>query len=202
MRKFFEALREERKLLRLATLLLIGGAVFGYIASDSIRGMLTPIWDQLKETIAKIGKEPEFWEVYVAIWVNNMRAAATMIGLGLFFGVFPLVALLTNGVILGVVLGQASTLGKNPLWVFVQSILPHGILELPAIIIAAAFGIRLGLLVMQWMISWVSPTFRERNRKDWRHLFHRIPYVVGGVIILLIVAALIETSLIVYLKPV
>ncbi|SFS84089.1 stage II sporulation protein M [Marininema halotolerans] len=202
MNQFVIALREERRLIRLATVLLVGGALLGYLFADSITGVLksSAVWEQLQETVSKMGKHPGFFDAFTVIWLNNMKAAATMIGMGVFFGVFPLFALLTNGVILGVVLGQVSAMGNNPLWVFVTKILPHGILELPALIIASAFGIRLGLLVLQWMISWVSPVFRERNQLAWQHFFRQIPYIVGGVFVLILVAAVIESGLIVYLK--
>ncbi|MFC4075371.1 stage II sporulation protein M [Salinithrix halophila] len=202
MGRFLEALRSERRLIWLATLLLVGSAILGYAASESILSVMknSPMWEQIQETVKAIKRQPDFFHAFQIIFLNNLRAAATMLGLGLFFGVFPMIALVSNGVLLGLVLAIAGQSGANPFFVLVTKILPHGILELPAILIAAAFGIRLGILAARGLVSLFSPALRVQNMQEWQQLFQRIPVVVLGVSVMLIIAAVIESSLIVFLS--
>ncbi|WP_169713773.1 stage II sporulation protein M [Paludifilum halophilum] len=202
MGRFFRVIGSEKKLVGLAALIFVISGIAGYAASAAIQQMLkdSAFWSQLREIARQIQQDPSFFHIFGTIFLNNLRASVSMIGLGIFFGVFPIAALVTNGLMLGVVLGDTSAAtGANPLVVFATSILPHGILELPAVIIAAAYGIRLGIVFSRWVVSWVSPTLRERSRSEWLSLFNRIPVVIGGIIVLLILAAVIESGLIVWM---
>ncbi|QKG85548.1 stage II sporulation protein M [Kroppenstedtia pulmonis] len=202
MSRYFKALSAERRLLTVSALIFIISGILGYANSEAIQSTLeeTPFWSQLQQISEGIKKDPSFLHVFSTIFLNNLKAAVVMIGLGIFFCFFPIMALLSNGMILGVVLGNVSAeTGVHPLKVFVTSILPHGILELPAIIIAAAFGIRLGINFGRWLFSWASPAIKERSRRDWILLFERIPTVMVGIVLLLFVAAIIESSLILFM---
>jgi len=76
------------------------------------------------------------------IMTNNLSVSFTAFAGGVLFGLGAVWILLVNGLMLGAV-GVACQQGgmSIPLWSFVA---PHGSLELPAIIIAGAAGMRLG----------------------------------------------------------
>ena len=80
------------------------------------------------------------------IMTNNMSVALMTFAAGVTAGAGTLYLLLFNGLMLGVI-GMACALSgmSLPLWSFVA---PHGVLELPAIVIAGGAGLRLaqGLL--------------------------------------------------------
>ena len=80
------------------------------------------------------------------IMTNNMSVALMTFAAGVTGGAGTIYLLLFNGLLLGVI-GMACALSgmSLPLWSFVA---PHGVLELPAIIIAGGAGLRLaqGLL--------------------------------------------------------
>lgn len=60
---------------------------------------------------------------------------------GILLGILPFLALVVNGYVLGFVANQAIAIdGIFVLW----RLLPHGIFEIPAILISTALGIRLG----------------------------------------------------------
>jgi len=61
---------------------------------------------------------------------------------GFFFGIFPVMFVLLNGYIVGVVVSWREAEWGS--WKVVLAILPHGVLEIPAIIIACAYGVWLG----------------------------------------------------------
>lgn len=76
------------------------------------------------------------------VWTNNAQAAAMCLVLGAFFGVLVLWILFLNMLNLGVGIGLMSSAGR--LDVFLGLILPHGLLELTAVFVAAGTGLRLG----------------------------------------------------------
>ena len=90
------------------------------------------ILEILKELIEKISglSAPEM--IGFILW-NNIQASFFGIMLGAALGLFPLIALILNGYLLGVVANMSvNALGFGSLW----RLLPHGIFEIPAVIIA------------------------------------------------------------------
>ena len=76
------------------------------------------------------------------VWNNVSIAFRTFAG-GALLGVGSIVVLLFNGVVLGAASGHLTAVGFGvPFWSFV---ITHGALELPAIALAGAAGLRLGL---------------------------------------------------------
>jgi uncharacterized membrane protein SpoIIM required for sporulation len=77
-----------------------------------------------------------------AIMTNNLSVSFTAFAGGLLFGFGSVYLLFFNGLMLGAVAVACQQAGMSvPLWSFV---VPHGSLELPAIVIAGAAGLRLG----------------------------------------------------------
>ena len=88
------------------------------------------------------------------IWLNNALVTATCLVLGI--AIIPvLVVLWSNTANLGVVGGFMISAGRGD--IFAGLILPHGLLELTIIFVAAGAGLRLG-----W--SWIAPGKRTRSQ--------------------------------------
>ncbi|QCB93158.1 stage II sporulation protein M [Cellulomonas shaoxiangyii] len=115
------------------------------------------------------------------VWTNNAWIAAVCIGTGIT-GVLPVYMLLTNAVNVGAAGGLMAAYGR--LDVFLQLISPHGLLELTAIFVAGAAGLRLF-----WTM--VDPGPRPRGRalaQEGRALFT----VALGLVGVLAVSGLVE----------
>ena len=116
------------------------------------------------------------------IMTNNMSVALTTFAAGITGGIGTLYMLAFNGLLLGVI-GMACALSgmSLPLWSFVA---PHGVLELPAIVIAGGAGLRLaqGLLF---------PGHRSRQRSIARAGAEAVKLVLGCIPIL-VIAGIIE----------
>ncbi|GHF92515.1 stage II sporulation protein M [Streptomyces griseosporeus] len=80
------------------------------------------------------------------VWTNNAQAAAMCLVLGVFLGLPVLLILFLNMLNLGVGLGLMSSAGR--LDTFLGLLLPHGLLELTAVFVAAGTGLRLGWTVI------------------------------------------------------
>ncbi|MEV5712155.1 stage II sporulation protein M [Actinoallomurus sp. NPDC052274] len=89
------------------------------------------------------------------VWVNNVWVSAESLIFGILLGIPTILALFANQLNLGVSAGLMFAHGKGA--IFFGLILPHGLLELTAVYLAAAAGLRLG-----WTI--IDPGPRRRGQ--------------------------------------
>ncbi|MFF8961091.1 stage II sporulation protein M [Streptomyces sp. NPDC014894] len=80
------------------------------------------------------------------VWTNNAQAAALCLTLGAFLCLPVVWILLLNMLNLGMGIGLMASAGR--LDVFLGLVLPHGLLELTAVFVAAGTGLRLGWTVI------------------------------------------------------
>jgi uncharacterized membrane protein SpoIIM required for sporulation len=118
--------------------------------------------------------------------VQNVRVLLAAAILGVFtFGVLALVLIMIPFAIYGFIMGQVMMAGLSPL-PFIMAILPHGIVEIPAILIAGAAALRLGSIVTR------PPEDMTVGEAWLRALGDAIKVGVGVVLPLLLVAAMLE----------
>ncbi|MDN3293198.1 stage II sporulation protein M [Streptomyces ficellus] len=104
--------------------------------------------DELREMTRPGGEYETYYSSHPAasfaaqVWTNNAQAAAMCLVLGAFLCVPVLWILFLNMLNLGVGLGLMSSAGR--LDTFLGLLLPHGLLELTAVFVAAGTGLRLG----------------------------------------------------------
>jgi uncharacterized membrane protein SpoIIM required for sporulation len=116
------------------------------------------------------------------VWTNNVWVAAEALIFGVLLGLPTLYVLATNALNIGVDGGLLIGHGKTA--EFFGLILPHGMLELSAVFLAAAAGLRLG-----WAI--IDPGPRPRSRalaEDGRATVT----IALGLIVVLLVSGVIE----------
>jgi len=76
------------------------------------------------------------------IFINNLKSSFFAMIFGIFFGIAPIAVAVVNGYVLGFVANKAVISGGvSVLW----RLLPHGIFELPAVLISIAIGLKLGI---------------------------------------------------------
>jgi stage II sporulation protein M len=118
-----------------------------------------------------------------AIFLNNASKTLLAILLGGFFGVIPGIFLLTNGVALGVVLSLS--MQTRGLALSLLSILPHGVLELPAVFLGTSIGLMIGNLATRKF-------FRKADLNLGAELASGLRFFLSVIVPLLLVAALVE----------
>jgi stage II sporulation protein M len=83
------------------------------------------------------------------IFINNAIKALGMVCLGILLGLPPLLFIGLNGFIVG---GLGSALESAKGWTYVMaSFVPHGIIEIPVILLAAALGFTVGMESLKWL---------------------------------------------------
>ncbi len=147
-----EVFRRNLPYCLLALALFLGGALAGSVLTlQDPDFQLKIIGPQMVETI----RRREMWTHSVvaikplassAIMTNNLSVAFTTFAAGITAGLGTIYMIVFNGLLIGVIGTACHLSGMSlQLWSFVA---PHGVLELPAIFIAAGAGLRLasGLL--------------------------------------------------------
>ena len=116
------------------------------------------------------------------VWTNNVWVAAQALIYGILLGIPTVLVLLENAVNVGVDGGYLLAHGKGVL--FFSLILPHGMLELSAVFLAGAAGLRLG-----WTV--IDPGSRRRGQalaQEGRAMIT----ITLGLIVVLGISGLIE----------
>jgi stage II sporulation protein M len=88
--------------------------------------------------------------LFFIIFINNAIKALAIIFLGILLGLPPLLFIVVNGFILG---GLGSALESVNGWRYVMaSFVPHGVIEIPVILLSAALGFTVGMESFKWLI--------------------------------------------------
>lgn len=101
----------------------------------------------------RLGNALESWRplgsaAAAAIWWQNVRVLLLALVLGIFsFGVLGLLPIFASMGIVGYLMGLLALNGISPWIYFIGFILPHGILEIPAAVLAAAAVLQMGALI-------------------------------------------------------
>jgi uncharacterized membrane protein SpoIIM required for sporulation len=111
------------------------------------------------------------------VWTNNVWVAAQALIFGVLLGIPTLFVLLENALNIGIDGGLMVGHGKTA--EFFALILPHGLLELSAVFLAAAAGLRLG-----WSI--IDPGPRPRARALAEEGRATITVALGLIVVLLV----------------
>lgn len=118
------------------------------------------------------------------IFWNNLSVCMIIIFSSVFLCIFPFVLALSNGFILGFVVKHAVSLnGLAVVW----RLFPHGVFELPAIIISLGLGFKLGIEIFT----------KRQIKNNLKEIFRIIALII---IPLLFIAAIIEGSLVFLLR--
>jgi len=117
------------------------------------------------------------------IFFRNLQSSFIGMLSGIFVGIFPIIALVFNGYLLGFV--AFISVKAHGVWVLWR-VFPHGIFELPAVFLSLGLGLRLGFSIFS-----KSERFAFKNS-----LLNSLRIFLLIVFPLLIIAAIIEASLI------
>ncbi len=123
------------------------------------------------------------------IIANNIKSSFLALFFGIFLGLIPIGIIIINAYVLGFVINK-TILFQGPL--ILWKLLPHGIFELPAILISISLGLRLGLFLF---------TYNGKNKKQefFKWLKQSVRIFILIIIPLLVIAGIIEGFLIWFL---
>jgi uncharacterized membrane protein SpoIIM required for sporulation len=151
--EFPRAFRQALPRVALATALLVGSAIVAYLMcrddSSLARMLAGPAMSRNAEGFAKMGQgRDELTDSVMATFyvTNNIQVSFVAFALGITCGLGTLYVMIQNGFILGVTLALVQQMGSTTnFFGFVSS---HAVIEMGAIVIAAAAGLAMGRAIV------------------------------------------------------
>ncbi len=121
------------------------------------------------------------------VWFHNIRTILLATVMGIFsFGVLGMIVLVLPMAIIGYFMGNMTTVGLSPVSFFSALVLPHGVLEIPALILTGAAILQLGATLAAPAPGMTIGEAWLRSLADWARV------IVGLVIPLFLGAAVLE----------
>ncbi|GAB6992456.1 stage II sporulation protein M [Paenibacillus pini] len=193
---FLRDLKSIRVALLISLLLFVVGVALGWISTGTLKEIINQQMSGLSN-VANGLRESEHprWSFFVFIFLNNSIKGIIIMYLGILVGFLPVFFLLINGMVIGYLVHSVSMQGESLFDLIVKGLLPHGIIEIPAIIIACAFGLQLGIQAITSIGAIGSEERRRVQAIKWRQLFRQSITAGFWIVILLLIAAVIESTL-------
>ena len=161
-----------------------------YLHSNAAESALSSYAESVKDILNANGKIS-----FLGVFKNNLFACVTSIIIGIIpFVFFAAISLVTNGIMIGVVLGYGKATAEFSVFkAVVFGMMPHGIFELPAIFLSLALGIYLCKIITRKFMG------KANSGEGLLYTLNLTAKVFVLVIVpLLIVAALVEC----YITPI
>jgi len=186
----FPALRRLRWPILLMAILLFAAVQIGaqqaqqFVIPSEALGL-----DRLQEGVIQVKNNLQLFNVQGVgiVWLINLRAILLATLAGIFsFGVTGVVLLMVPLILIGYLMATLARAGISPLLFFEAFVLPHGIIEIPAAIIAGAAILHTGANLVAPGNNRSMGEIWLQSLADWAKIF------VGIVMPLLLLAAMLE----------
>ncbi|MFS1514637.1 stage II sporulation protein M [Chengkuizengella sp. SCS-71B] len=196
-KNLFVNFKEMKVYFYISTLLFVVGIITGF-NSETVEQFIQQSIQGLEEKARDIqASDNPHVTAFIIIFTNNVKVSLIAIYSGFFFSLFPVFLLLTNGMAIGylfkLIPQSGSEFGMFEL--FLRGILPHGIFEIPAILIASAYGIKFGVLIMKWLIQSGNNDLRAKNKIEFIAFMKLLVTLVIFTVATLMLAAIIESTI-------
>ncbi|MBI4054273.1 MAG: stage II sporulation protein M [Candidatus Doudnabacteria bacterium] len=168
---------------------IVIGATTVLLFPHLIPGFLDLLDKFFREILGDVEDQTNF-ELARGLVRQNLKASLLDLFLGVMVGIVPAVSIGLNFFTLGFLGGAfflpADVSGASGSFsLFLLAILPHGIFELPALILSASFGLRLG-------IGWLLPSASGHRRGVFKHNLAGAVVIVPVVAVLVVIAGFVE----------
>ncbi len=164
----------------LALLFVISGA-FGFITAQQFPFEAGMAVEQASGDLSFLDQLSSM-TIFSIIALNNSVKAIIIILLGILWGIVPVLFILINGYVVGVVVSVVTA--SAGFSTILLGTIPHGIFEIPAILLAASYGV------------WLGEMFTKKLKDKKIQLNVSIKYTIGKfmriILPVLVLAAFIE----------
>ncbi|BBL63000.1 hypothetical protein MARBORIA2_12050 [Methanobrevibacter arboriphilus] len=191
------AFSENKFIILFSTLLFVIPMLFGYFFASYISEAMNPVINSFRERV----QQGDIQLTHDSIFFNNVYVGIILYCGAITFGLLTASVLISNGVFIG----YFAT--KMPLYSFLLLTLPHGIFEIPAIIIAGSSGFIMFKFLVEFFKGIVKPVItndevrlsvKNRIANSLNNNINRLTQslvLLGFSVVLFIIAAFIEAYL-------
>jgi len=167
------------KIFLFVLVIFVFSAFYGYLNGEKFYFLLKTLKEIFGEEVLKLNP----FLLFALIFSNNAFKSFIIIPLGVVLAIPPLLFILFNGFLVGLVAYDAvARMGLNGVLYFFAAILPHGVFELPAVFLSASLGVRVGLAVIRRLKGMDSVSLEIKNCFKI-YLFKVLPLLLIGAIV-------------------
>ena len=177
----WDYLKESKNYIYFATIVFFVFAVIGFFVMPP-EAVTKQILDFLKQILERT-QGLSATKLISFIFFNNLQTSFVGMSLGVLFGLFPLFSLMFNGYFLGFVAAMSM---KSQGGLVLLKLLPHGIFELPAVLISLGMGFKLGSFIF----------YKDKVKTLTKFLISSLKVFFYISVPLLLIAGIIEGALI------
>lgn len=204
-RRFPDTFQRNIAAFWLATAIMLAGAAFGGLAlrlDPESKAVLLPFSHLQGDPAQRVAREETPKKDRISggqssfsafLMTHNIRVSILTLSTGITAGVGTILLLFYNGIILGAVVVDYITAGQTRF--LLGWLLPHGVIEIPAVLIAGQAGFILGAAVLGWKS-------RLPLRDRLRNVARDLSVLVFGIGMLLVWAGVVEAFFSQWHKPV
>jgi uncharacterized membrane protein SpoIIM required for sporulation len=206
---FFQTLpqtfRRHIKAFYMSLAITLAGCAFGGLAialDPDSKPVLMPFPHLLQDPAKRVAEEERATQDRLSgykssfsayLMTHNTRVSIFTLALGMTYGVGSAIMLFYNGIMLGAV--AVDYVRASQTRFLLGWLLPHGVIEIPAILIAGQAGLMLALALIGW-------GKRVSLRARLREVSNDLVTLIFGVAVLLVWAGLVEAFLSQYHEPI
>ncbi len=202
---FPRAFRRHLAAFRLSAAVMLAGCAFGWFAlvhDPQAKAVLMPFPGLMVSPAERVAKEESTKGELLGgrkgtfsaqLMSNNIRVTFLAMAAGITWGAGTLILLFANGVFMGAVMADYVTGGQATF--LAGWLLPHGSIEIPAILL----GGQAGFILAGALIGWGG---RAPRAERFRAVSHDLLAIAGGAAVLLVWAGLVEAFISQYHPPV
>jgi uncharacterized membrane protein SpoIIM required for sporulation len=200
-----QTFRRHARAFWLSLAITIAGSLFGGLAlafDPEAKAVIMPFAHLQGDPAERVAREEAAQRDHVGtqkssfssqLMTHNTRVSITTLALGMTWGLGTIILLFYNGIILGAVAVDYVQAGQ--LKFLLGWLMPHGVIEIPAILVAG----QAGLVLANALVGWGK---RERLAQRFRAISPDLVTLIFGVAIMLVWAGFIEAFLSQHHEPV
>ncbi|MHA7967247.1 stage II sporulation protein M [Paenibacillus sp. CAU 1782] len=203
--KFTSHLKEMRGYIGVAFVIFFAGVFIGS-SNPVFSNFLDSQLEGLQRLVQSVDNSANpALTMMIIIFLNNVIKCIFVMYLGVFFGIIPVAFLIINGLLIGYLLELISRNPEMPsvLEMVAKGLLPHGIIEIPALVIACAYGMKFGSLALRGTGSFLFQRSKLQGiGAEFGFFAERTVAMIVALIVSLLVASVIESTVTVWLMSV
>ena len=200
-----QTFRQHARAFYVSLAITLAGCAFGGLAillDPASKPVLMPFPHLLQDPAKRVAEEEQARTDKLAgqktsfsafLMTHNIRISILTMAMGMSWGVGTIILLFYNGIMLGAVAADYIRAGQTKF--LLGWLLPHGVIEIPAILIAGQAGLVLAFALVGW-------GNRNSLRVRLRIVSRDIVTLIFGVGLLLVWAGIVEAFLSQYHEPV
>ncbi len=148
-----EAFSQNKTIILTITTIFILSFIIGFLFSDYLSQIISPVVQAFQQKVQSGQVELTTNSLYL----NNIQATLTIYAGSLLLGILGIISIIINALLIGHY--AAIYYANNQTLMFILLIVPHGIFEIPSLIIASAAGFTTLKFIIKFIKNLLSPDY-------------------------------------------